>query len=297
MPGIKFIQGLVIAMTLQVSSASLFSQVVDPSPVPPVPQNASVAPANSSLPAIFIVGDSTASFHEDPDHEGVAAAQGWGPYFPQYFDLSKVNVVNAARGGRSTRTFRSEGLWDKVVAQLRPHDIVLIQLGQNDVFAINDTTRARGTIPGIGDETQEIDNLLTHQHEVVHSFGWYVRQYVIEAKAKGALPIVMSLTPRDIWKNGHMERGAPDYRSWSKAIAEQEHVPFVDISEVMAREYEKLGQPKTATLYHQKEQVHVNTVGAALNAQWTVQALKGMSNSPIVPFLSAKGQSLTAASW
>ena len=92
-----------------------------------------------------------------------------------------------------------------------------------------------------------------------------------------------------------MERGAPDYRAWSKAIAEQEHVAFVDISDVMAKEYEKLGQAKTAALYHQKEPVHVNTVGAALNAEWTVEALKALPNAPVTPFLSARGRELPAA--
>lgn len=269
------------------------AQSPDMSPVPPVPQNASVAPANPSLPTIFIVGDSTASFHEDPQKEGVAASQGWGPYFPRYFDLSRVNVVNAARGGRSSRTFRSEGLWDQVLDQVRPGDIVLIQLGQNDVFAINDTTRARGTIPGVGSESKEIDNQLTHKHETVHTFGWYITQYVIETKSKGAIPIVMSLTPRDIWKDGHMERGAPSYRDWSRAVAEEQHVDFVDISEAMAREYEKLGQRKTATLYHNGEPVHVNTIGAALNAEWIVQAFSGMLNSPLKPYLAARNRAVS----
>jgi lysophospholipase L1-like esterase len=268
------------------NSTALLCQVADPSP------DASVAPADSSLPTIFIVGDSTASYHTDPGNEGVAAAQGWGVYFPAFFALSKVNVVNAARGGRSPRTYMSEGLWAKVPEQVRPHDIVLIQLGQSDVFAINDATRARGTIRGVGDEAQEIDNQLTHKHEVVHSFGWYLRQYVRDTKAKGATPVVMSLTPRDKWTGGRMEHGAPDYREWPAQIAGQEHVDFADISSVMAAEYEKLGQAKTAALYHQREPVHVNTVGAALNAEWTVEALKGLADAPVTRFLSPRGQAV-----
>jgi lysophospholipase L1-like esterase len=280
------------AAILSLLPIAALGQAPDPSPVPAVPKTDSLAPANPALPAVFIVGDSTASYHPDTNNEGTAAAQGWGVYFPAFFDLSKVSIVNAARGGRSTRTYMTEGLWAKVLEQVRPHDIVLIQLGQNDVFAINDATRARGTIPGIGDESQEIDNQLTHQHEVVHSFGWYLRQYVRDTKAKGAIPIVMSLTPRDIWKDGRMERGAPEYRTWSAAIASQEHVDFVDISDVMAKEYEKLGQAKTATLYHQKEPVHVNTTGATLNAEWVVEGLKALPDKPVSGFLSAKGQAV-----
>lgn len=285
----------VVATAVFMVASALPAQTADPSPVPTVPKDASVAPANAGLPAIFIVGDSTAAYHTDPQNEGAAAAQGWGVYFPAYFDLTKVNVVNAARGGRSSRTYMTEGLWAKVLEQVRPRDVVLIQLGQNDVFEINDATRARGTIPGIGDESKEIDNMLTHQHETVHTYGWYLRKYVTEAKAKGATVVVMSLTPRDKWSGGRMERGAPDYREWSKAIAAQEHVDFVDISDIMAKEYEKLGQAKTAELYHAKEPVHVNTVGAALNAEWTVAGLKGLADAPVMGFLSARGMGVAAA--
>jgi hypothetical protein len=77
----------------------------EPALVPDQPP-ATFEPANAKLPTIWIVGDSTAAFHT-PTNEGEAAAQGWGPFFAQYFDLNKVNVMNVARGGRSTRTYRS----------------------------------------------------------------------------------------------------------------------------------------------------------------------------------------------
>jgi len=96
-------------------------------------------------------GDSTAAYHIDRTNEGYAEAQGWGVFFYAFFDPDKVNVVNLSRGGRSTRTYLTEGLWDKAAAQFKPGDVVLLQLGQNDIFALNDQI-ARGTIPDIGDE-------------------------------------------------------------------------------------------------------------------------------------------------
>jgi hypothetical protein len=63
----------------------------------------------------------------------------------------------------------TEGLWDGIVSELRPGDVVLIQFGHNDGGAINDPERARGSLPGLGGETQEIDNLQTSRHEVVHT--------------------------------------------------------------------------------------------------------------------------------
>jgi len=235
-------KSLAFAGLMMMASLGAVAQTPDPSPVPAVPKDAGLTPANAALPTIFIVGDSTAAVHNEAREEGVAAAQGWGVYFAPYFDLIKVNVVNAARGGRSSRTYMTEGLWVKVLEQVKPRDVVLIQLGQNDVFAINDATRARGTIPGVGEESQEINNMLTHQHETVHTYGWYLRKYVTDAKAKGAVVVVMSLTPRDKWEGGHMERGAPDYQKWSKAVAAQEHVDFCDISDVMARSTRSWGK-------------------------------------------------------
>src|SRR5437763_17204268 len=83
------------------------------------------AAINPALPSIFIAGDSTAA-------DGVPDAIGWGKAFPAYFDPAKVNIVNEARGGRSSRTFVAEWLWDKLLADLKPNDYVLIQFGHND---------------------------------------------------------------------------------------------------------------------------------------------------------------------
>ncbi|HXR07362.1 MAG TPA: GDSL-type esterase/lipase family protein, partial [Candidatus Acidoferrum sp.] len=169
-----------------------------PAPAPDLPENPSApSPAiHSNLPMIFIAGDSTTARGRGE------VQQGWGVPFAGYFDLTKVGVVNAARGGRSSRTFVTEGLWDALLAQVKAGDIVLIQFGINDAGAINDATRARGSIPGLGAETQEIDNLLTKKHEVVHTYGWYLRKMIADTKAKGAVPIVLGLTIRNIWKDG-----------------------------------------------------------------------------------------------
>ena len=264
------------------------SLVPDPSP-------ATMVPANPKLPTIWIVGDSTASYHPDATHEAELGAQGWGPFFAQYFDLTKVNVMNVAKGGRSTRTYRSEGWWDKVLAEMKKGDIVLIQMGQNDVFAINDRI-ARGTIPGTGDEVEEIDNMVTKQHETVHSFGWYLRQYVRETRAKGAMPILMTFTPRDKWQDGKLERGTPGYRDWTWTIAQQEgNVPFVDMTEIIAETYDTMPHDKVAALYHAKEPVHADYAGAALNAKLTVAGLKALKGAPVTKYLSAKGKAVAPA--
>jgi lysophospholipase L1-like esterase len=127
---------------LLVSSSAVSAQVkTQPSSVPSKPTIPSVVQLNPAIHTLFIIGDSTAAKNRPP-------IQGWGEPFLNYFDPSKINVVNAARGGRSSRTFITDGSFAKVLDQVKPGDIVLIQFGHNDVFPLNDNV-ARGTLHGM----------------------------------------------------------------------------------------------------------------------------------------------------
>jgi lysophospholipase L1-like esterase len=257
----------------------------------PAPDHKTIArvPANPALPSLYIVGDSTADQSVDRLHEGFSGVQGWGVLFPAFFEASRLNVVDVARGGRSSRTFITEGFWGAALTSIKAGDIVLIQLGQNDVFAINDETRARGTIPGTGPETEEIDNLVTHKHEIVHTYGWYLRTIVQETRAKGATPIVMSLTPANTWKDGHIEVGVSHYREWSRTVAAEEKAAFVDISAIIAGQFEKFGQAKTFGLYHTKEPIHMNLAGSFVAAACVLAGLKDVPDLHLDNYLTALG--------
>lgn len=249
----------------------------------------SVAPRiNPALPSLFIAGDSTAA------RGAGQAQQGWAVPFANYFDPSKVNVINRARGGRSSRTFVTEGLWDQLLADVKPGDIVLIQFGHNDAGAINDATRARGSIRGLGEETHEIDNLVTKKPEIVHTYGWYLRKMIADVKARGARPIVLSLTIRNIWKDGHVERGAGSFGEWAAETAKAAGVEFIDLSSLVADEYESLGEDKVKTLY-QRDHTHFNLEGADLHARFVVQGLKALPGQPVNRFLSEAGKAAGVA--
>jgi hypothetical protein len=122
-------------------------------------------PANPSLPTLWIVGDSTARNKED---------LGWGDHFAHYVDTSKLNVVNRARAGRSSRTFIKEGAWDKVVESLKPGDTMLIQMGHNDGGEVEAQPKSRGTLKGVGEETKTL-TWPDGSVEVVHTYGWLSR--------------------------------------------------------------------------------------------------------------------------
>jgi lysophospholipase L1-like esterase len=239
---------------------------------------------NPNLPTIFVVGDSTANNHAN-------GGLGWGDPFIDYFDKARANILNRARGGRSSRTFITEGLWDKVLSEMKRGDFVLIQFGHNDGGAINDATRARGSLPGTGEETQEIDNLLTRQHEVVHSFGWYMRKMIEDTKAKGAVPIVLSLTVRNIWKDGHIERGPGQFGQWAAEVANSEKVMFVDLTKLIADKYEQLGEEKVKVLFA-TDHTHTSPAGAELNASLVVAGLQTLKGKPLSRYLSPKGKAV-----
>ncbi len=148
------------------------------------------AKADPKLPTLVIAGDSTAA-PGDPSHRG------WGAVVSDYFDASRINVVNRSRGGRSFRTFVEEKLWDQILARLKPGDLVMIQLGQNDGGQVTAANR-RPDLPGMGNEMQEVpraDGTL----EPVYTYGWYTRKFVRDTKEKGAIPVLMSMTANNSW--------------------------------------------------------------------------------------------------
>ncbi len=251
-------------------------------------------PLNPALPTLFVAGDSTAARGRGESQ------QGWAVPFADYFDPAKINLANRARGGRSSRTFVTEGLWDQLLADLKAGDIVLIQFGHNDGSPVNEdesvpkqARRARGSIPGLGEETRAVDNIITKQHEVVRTFGWYLRKMIADTKAKGATPIVLSLTLRNVWVEGKIERGSGRYGQWSYDVAKNASVAFFDLTGVMADKFNSLGAEKTAALYPQ-DHTHFNAAGADLHAAAVVSGLKGLRPSPIANFLSPKGEAVTA---
>ena len=242
-------------------------------------------PANPKLHTLWIIGDSTV---RNGQGDGANGQWGWGDEIAPYFNTAKINVVNRALGGRSSRTFYNF-LWPTVLGMIKPGDIVIMQFGHNDSGPLDDTARARGTLPGNGDETREIDNPITRKHEVVHTFGWYERQIIVEARAKGATTIVCSLIPRKTWNAGKIVRA--DYVEWSKQAALQDHALFVDLNAIIADQYDALGQEKVEGFFADPN-THTTLVGAKMNAEAVVQGLQGLKHDPLKKYLSPAGKTV-----
>lgn len=237
-------------------------------------------------PVVFFTGDSTVK-NVDKDDDGM---WGWASQAFTVFDESKVTLVNAARAGRSTRSFIREGLWDKVYNSLQPGDFVTIEFGHNDICPMDDQ-KARGVIKGSSD-TCHVYHLANDTYELVYSFGWYLRKMIDDCREKGATPILVSLTPRNEWPGGKVERRDGSYGKWYREVVEQTGVEFVDLHNISADFLDKKFAVKSlpadkekakakmeqlkqnAGKYFKKDHTHTSKIGAQMNAQSFAKGLR-----------------------
>jgi lysophospholipase L1-like esterase len=256
-------------------------------------------PANPALPSLVLIGDSTVrNGRDDGQGKGAEGQWGWGNPLARYFDASKVNVVNRAIGGLSSRTYLTGGHWERTLQFIKAGDVVLIQFGHNDSSAVNDSSRARGTIKGVGEESQDIDNLLTGKPETVHSYGWYLRHYIAAIKARGASAVICSPVPRKAWDaDGKIVRNRDGYGGWAEQVARQQQVGFIDLNGQVAAQYDALGRDGVMRLFPQvtpDEHTHTNMAGAELNARTVVAGLKSLRMPLPLSALNASGQAIPA---
>ena len=251
-------------------------------------------------PVVFITGDSTVK-NADKDENGM---WGWGAVANTVFDETKIDIVNAAMAGRSCRSYLNEGRWDKVYNSLKPGDFVLIQFGHNDISPI-DKPKYRGAIATAADtchvykmqaakedlsKQNVIDqklksNTQVGSYEVVFSFGWYLKKFIQDVREKGATPILVSLTPRNEWPNGKIERRNDTYGKWYREVAEATGVEFVDLHNITADFLDKkCGKKEKAMKYFNHDHTHTSLLGAKTNAQSIAKGLRA-NNSPLAKYL------------
>ena len=283
----------IVAPILVFLAATALAQTLPPvSPPPTTPESNYILPTpkNPALPTLFLFGDSTV---RNGSGLGADGLWGWGEPLVDFFDTSKINVVNRARGGRSSRTFITEGLWDQALVLIKPGDYVLMQFGHNDSGPLDDTARARGTLPGIGDESRDIYNPIMKKQEIVHTYGWYMRKYVKDTLAKGAIPIICSPIPRNTWKDGKIVRNTDTYGGWARQIAVESHIGFINLDEIIAQRYDSMGEAKVNPLFP-SDHTHTSKAGAEINAEAVVAGLKSVPGNPFAHYFSAKAATINA---
>jgi rhamnogalacturonan acetylesterase len=225
-------------------------------------------------PVLYIIGDSTV---KNGSGMGADKLWGWGSFLADYFDTTKITVENHAIGGRSSRTFITDGRWDKILSTLKKGDYVIMQFGHNDSSPLDDTARARGTIKGIGDDSIGVYNPVRKMKETVHSYGWYMRRFIKETQAKGATPIVCSPIPRNNFIDGKVQRANNDYALWSHQLAAGTGAQYIALNDMIADKYDSLGADAVAKFFP-VDHTHPNEEGSRINVELVVKGIRDLKN-------------------
>ena len=208
---------------------------------------------------IWLCGDSTMSIKETKAYPET----GWGMPFVYFWD-STVSVENLAKNGRSTSSFRKEGLWQKVLDNAGEGDYVFIQFGHNDEVPTKKTYTT---------ETEFKNNL---------------EQYVTEARSKKAIPVLLTPMARRKFDANEKIEGTHDvYSQIVRDVAKEEKVFLFDMDKITQQLYQQFGVENSKLLFMQlkpgvhpnypdgkEDNTHFNELGARLVAQLVLDEIK-----------------------
>ncbi|WP_308363987.1 MULTISPECIES: rhamnogalacturonan acetylesterase [unclassified Microbulbifer] len=241
-----------------------------------------------------MLGDSTMTDYG----EDRLPQMGWGQAMPMFFSEETV-INNWARGGRSSRSFYYEAeRWPAVLPLIKAGDYVIIQFGHNDQRRGGDYAEAGtfaycpdGTENGEGcPEDLDLEGPDPAAPYYEHSYYQFLKRYVLETRAKGAIPILMTPIVRKYFSGGTItEKGQHnletkydgenfprgDYPAAMKAVADTYGVPFVDLTAETKAIVESYGdEAATEHLYIAADSTHPAKLFAILIARAAVQGLE-----------------------
>src|ERR1044072_6988713 len=168
-------------------------------------------PAQKKI-TIFSIGDSTMASYDVEEWSKRNGGKnyplrGWMMPMPQFFNQN-VTIKNAAISGISSKSFRDEGAWQKVIDEVEPGDYVFIQFGHNDEKP---------------DSANHTDARTTFRQNLMN--------YIKETKAKGGYPVLFtSIVRRKFNANGKLEDTHGNYVVVVRELAKELNVPLVDIN-------------------------------------------------------------------
>jgi rhamnogalacturonan acetylesterase len=232
-----------------------------------------------ALTTLFVVGDSTVKNHN-------IKQEGWGDLLDGCFDGSKIQILNWAREGRSSRSFIEEGLWAKVLTQMKAGDYVTVQFGHND----QNPPTTTGSLAGTDETTQTVVSTTTGQTVVVHTYGWYLRQYATDVAAKAAHLIYVTPVPRNYWlADGTMNNTVmAQYVGWMTQVGQAAQLPILDLNAAMVSIYTTMGRSAVAYYFTSGDNTHTNLLGAERIAAAVVDGVGNLGGSDLKTFLLPK---------
>src|SRR5262249_8029260 len=96
---------------------------------------------------------------------------------------------------------------------------------------------------------------------------------------------ICSPVPRKIWKDGKITRD--QYGHWAAEVAKTGNVLFIDLNEIIARQYEAMGAEKVEALFAD-EHTHTSLAGAEINPASGLAGLKLLKPNPLAAYFSKK---------
>lgn len=124
---------------------------------------------------------------------------------------------------------------------------------------------------------------------MVHTFPYYIQNAVTTLQAKGAIPIVSSQTPDNIWVNGEIGAG-PRFVGYAQTAASRTGAAYIDHYAYVAEAYDALGQT-AVTAFYPVDHTHTSVAGANVVAQAFVRGLL-CGNSALKPKVNSAGQNV-----
>ncbi len=243
-----------------------------PEPPPSRPAVIPAVPHNPKLHTIWTIGDSTVRTGYNGTGDDRPGQWGWGAPFVGYFDPQKVNVVNRAVGGTTSGSYY-EGPWKGLVELIKPGDVVIMQFGTNSGGV---------ELGGIGEESQTAASR-GGQATTRHSFGWFLRHFIAETRAREATPVVCSLIPRNGRDaDGRIKRSSDTQAGWAREVAATEKADFIDLNELVARKYDALSKAEVDALFAGSP--HTSWTGAVINAETVISGLKALTPDPVAAY-------------
>ena len=212
----------------------------------------SFAPKPKSI-TVFTIGDSTMANKTTPsDHP---AEHGWGMMLQEFFKPT-VTIQNHAKNGRSSKSFRTEGLWAKVQEQIKPGDYVFIQFCHND---------------------QKVDTILHTDPETSYKIN--LVRYITEARERGGIPVLFtSIVRRTFNADGTLRDTHGAYIDAVRQVAVQHKVICIDLNIATKELVENMGDESSKTLYmwvdDRKDNTHLNEKGARAVAKMAVDSIR-----------------------
>ncbi|KAL0951562.1 hypothetical protein HGRIS_008244 [Hohenbuehelia grisea] len=239
----------------------------------------SIVALGSYAQTVYLAGDSTMA-----KGGGGSGSDGWGQFLAQYLTIP---VVNSAIAGRSARSYTDEGRFNTLINTVKSGDFVIIEFGHNDGTANPDNGRQDAV--GDGYDTTAVVTAADGTKITVHTFTYYLQNAVNSLKAKGAIPIVSSQTPSNVWSGSAIAAG-PRFVPYAQTVASRTGVVYVDHYNYVAQAFNRLGQTAT-TAFFPVDHTHTSPAGANVVAQAFVRGLL-CGSSALKSKVNSAGQSV-----